>query len=133
MANLIKPFLSILATCISLHAFCIPTRFSCLESLKDDNPDLGKGDYEDVGIDGIHEINQMENINDDSEANRDNTIFWYFQYLPQIQQNHDELLGNKIPNGMRMIKRRERVHKQDRRAINGRIRDGRIRLLKHHF
>merc|ERR1712179_530321 len=140
MAKHIKPLLSIFTTGVVLHAFCTPSRFSCIEAIRVDKPEVDQEEYEDTEVDDNYEINYMENRIEDLETKQNFKRFLYSQNLPNIQQKPEELLiifynklGNKIPTGIRKIKRGGRRHKSDRRTRDGRIRDGRIRLLKHQF
>ena len=122
MAKHIKPFLSLLTTGVAIHAFCYPGRFPCIENSKVNKPALELVEYEDMEMDDNYEINNKKNRNEDAEAEQEELLRYFFNKL-----------GNKIPIGIRMMKRGGRHHKSDRRTRDGRIRDGRIRLLKHQF
>ena len=140
MAKHIKPILSILTTGVALHAFCTPSRFFFLEGFTTDNPELDQVQYEEIKRHDNYKINNVENLYKDSESMQDLKKFLNLKYLPELKEKPDQLLryfhnklGSNNQAGIKKMKRWARNQKPDMRTKNGRIRDGRIRLLKHSF
>ena len=140
MAKHIKLILSLLTTGVALHAFCTPSRFFFLESFTTDKHELDQVQYEEPKRHDNYMINKVENMYKDSESMQDLKKFLNLKYLPELHEKPDELLryfhnklGNNNQAGIKKMKRWARNQKPERRTKDGRIRDGRIRLLKHSF